>query len=417
MKGDVMNKKRFIITAGIGCTILLLFLVGATLLVLGPFFYQTGYERITTARQTPTAPVSEVGKAQAAIPTLSAAERQPEPQISDRQLSAIEDSLTTLYEQVNPGVVNVQVFVGSGDQLSGQGAGSGFVLDQKGHIITNNHVIAEASRVTVVFYNGIEAKAKVIGADADSDLAVLQVDELASQVHPLPLADSDQVAVGEWVIAIGNPFSLGGSMTLGIVSATGRTIPSGLTPFGIPQAIQTDAAINPGNSGGPLLNLSGEVIGVNAQIRSGGLPVNTGVGFAIPANVVRRVAPVLIERGSYEWPWLGVEGGDVNLIVKQANGLETQQGAYIDVVIPDSPAAKAGLQGSSGTQEIDGLTVPVGGDVVIEADGNQIANFSDLLATVAFKNPGDNMTLTVLRDSQRQQLTVTLTPRPASLGP
>jgi S1-C subfamily serine protease len=202
-------------------------------------------------------------------------------------------------------------------------------------------------------------------------------------------------------------------MSLGVVSAVGRTIPTGVTPFSIPQAIQTDAAINPGNSGGPLINLRGEVVGVNAQIATGGGPANAGVGFAIPANIVRRVAPVLIETGSYQWPWLGIEGGSVNLTTMDANNLDTQQGAYIHHVVPNSPADKAGLRGSSGETEIAGLNVPLGGDVVIAADGKPVADFSDLLVDIAFKNPGDEMELTIIRDGRRRQVTVKLVPRPS----
>jgi 2-alkenal reductase len=313
-------------------------------------------------------------------------------------------------------VVNVQVYVSQGG-MTGQGAGSGFILDDEGHIVTNNHVVAQADEVTVVFYNGFEARAELVGTDADSDLAVIRVDEVPEEAHALPLGDSDGVSVGDQVIAIGNPFSLGGSMSLGIVSAVGRAIPSGATPFRIPHAIQTDAAINPGNSGGPLLNLEGQVIGVNAQIASGGTQANAGVGFAIPSNVVRRVTPALIDEGRYTWPWLGVTGGDVNLIIKDANDLDTQYGAYIAEVVEDGPAAEAGIQGASGVEEIDGREVPVGGDVIVEANGESaessaIKDFDDLLAYVAFKRPGDTVELTILRDGERQQVTVELAARP-----
>ncbi|MCK6627042.1 MAG: trypsin-like peptidase domain-containing protein [Anaerolineae bacterium] len=271
--------------------------------------------------------------------------------------------------------------------------------------------------MTVIFFNGLEAEAEVIGVDAESDLAMLKVVQLVEGVHPLPLADSDKVQVGEWVVAIGNPFQLGGSMTVGIVSAMGRTIPTGSTPFVIPQAIQTDAAINPGNSGGPLLNLRGEVIGVNAQILSRGAPANAGVGFAIPANVVRRIAPALIENGSYQWPWLGVQGGDVSLAIMEANDLPQQTGAYIADVVSDGPAEEAGLQGTSDIEEVNGVEVPVGGDVVIEANGQPVTDFASLLVRVANKNPGDIVALTILRDGQEQQLIVTLEPRPENLEP
>lgn len=325
-------------------------------------------------------------------------------------------SLSALYDRVNPGVVSVQVFVERG-VLSDMSAGSGFILDDGGHIITINHVVVEAERVTVVFYDGFEAEAEVIGADPDSDLAVLHVNELPKGAHPLALGDSDQVKAGDWVVAIGNPFGFGGSMTLGIVSAVSRLIPSGLTPTEIPQAIQTDAAINPGNSGGPLLNLKGEVIGVNAQIASGGPPTSAGVGFATPSNIVGRVAPVLIEKGSYEWPWLGVEGGSVNLAIQKANRLPLQQGAYIHHALPDSPAAQAGLRGSSYVTEMNGFEVPVGGDVVVAVDGKPIIDFSGLLVEIAFRRPGDTMKLTILRGGQPRQVAVRLAPRPAGLGP
>jgi 2-alkenal reductase len=296
--------------------------------------------------------------------------------------------------------------------MTGQGAGSGFILDDEGHIVTNNHVVAEAEEVTAIFYDGFEAQAEIVGTDEDSDLAVIKVDELPEGTRPLTIGNSDSVQPGDWVIAIGNPFRLGGSMSLGIVSAVGRAIPSGVTPFRIPQAIQTDAAINPGNSGGPLLNLEGQVIGVNAQIASGSGGANAGVGFAIPANAVRRVAPALIEEGVYQWPWLGVSGGSVNLLLQEANDLQVQQGAYIVEVTEGGPAAEAGIQGAAGARELMGMDVPVGGDVVLEADGEAITDFSDLLARVAFKRPGDAVELTILRDGERQQVTVALAVRP-----
>jgi 2-alkenal reductase len=289
------------------------------------------------------------------------------------------------------------------------------VLNEEGYIVTNNHVVAPAERITVIFYNRIEAEAEIVGLDADSDLAVIKVDSLPEGVRPLTLGNSDEVEEGQWAVAIGNPFGLGGSITLGIVSGTGRSIPSGATAFAIPQAVQTDAAVNPGSSGGPLLNLQGEVIGVNAQIATGGgTRANTGVGFAIPANTVRRVVPVLIEAGAYQWPWLGIEGPPtgVNLLIMEANDLEVQQGAYIHAVVPDGPADEAGLQGSTGTEVIDDIEVPVGGDVVVAADGEPIIDFDDLLIEVVSRRPEDTMTLTVLRDGEEQEIEVTLEARP-----
>jgi 2-alkenal reductase len=241
-----------------------------------------------------------------------------------------------------------------------------------------------------------------VGTDEDSDLAVLRVEQLPDGVHPLPLADSSSVDTGQWVIAIGNPFGLGGSMSIGIVSAVGRVIPSGVTPFSIPEAIQTDAAINPGNSGGPLLNLNGEVIGVNAQIRTDpGVRANAGVGFAIPSNVVRRVVPVLIEQGAYRWPWLGVEGTGVNLLLARELNLDSQNGAYIARTVEGGPAADAGLRAD---------------DVVVELNGEPIENYNELLTLVAFSEPGEQVQLTVIRDGEPQTVNVTLGARPANFG-
>jgi len=321
-------------------------------------------------------------------------------------LATTSNLLAGRYEQLSPGVVNIDVLVESVEG-SGQGAGSGFILDREGHIVTNNHVVAGATDIVVNFANGLQAEAEVLGVDDDSDLAVIKVEQMPESAHPLPLGDSDLIQVGDWAIAIGNPFGLGGSMTLGIISALGRTIPSGVAQFSIPQAIQTDAAINPGNSGGPLLNLDGEVIGVNAQIRTGGANANTGVGFAIPVNVVRHVVPSLIANGSFQWPYLGIGGTDLNLLIAKANNLDIQQGAYITSVEADGPAGAAGLRGAPS------LSQPtVGGDVATQVDGQPIATFDDLLNYIAFKNPGDQITLTVLRNGQPQQIAVTLGSRP-----
>ncbi len=328
------------------------------------------------------------------------------------------ESLTDLYRELTPGVVSIQV---AADSIAGegQGAGSGFILDEQGHIITNNHVVAGSTAVTVVFHNDLELRAEVIGTDEDSDLAVIQVEELPEGTRPLVIGDSDLVQPGEWVVAIGNPFRLGGSMSLGIVSAVGRTIPAGgTTPFSIPQVIQTDAAINPGNSGGPLLNLRGEVIGVNAQIATGGNSrANAGVGFSIPSNIVSRVVPSLIRDGSYNWPWLGVSGTDVNLRIAEANNLEGQQGAYISAVVGGGPAAEAGLRGSDGSVEVEGLSTPVGGDIILRVEGRAVMDFDDLLAEVVAREPGESLILLVLRDGETIELEVLLEGRPSTIVP
>jgi S1-C subfamily serine protease len=368
--------------------------------VVLPTTTPTAVQTTTTVTETQSLPVSSPAQTDGA-----------------QQLAASANLLSGRYAQLSPGVVNLEVLVESATEGQGIGAGSGFILDTEGRIVTNNHVVAGATLVLVNFATGVQVEAQVLGTDDDSDLAVVQVAELPEGTAPLPLADSSQVQVGDWAIAIGNPFGLGGTMTLGIVSAIGRSIPSGATQFNIPEAIQTDAAINPGNSGGPLINLAGEVIGVNAQILTGGAEANTGVGFAIPANVVRLVAPALIANGAYEWPWLGISGSSINLVIAEANELPNQQGAYIAAVVPGGPAGEAGLQGSSDEATVRGLTAPVGGDVVIEADGNPIANFNALLDYVAFRAPGDTVVLTVLRNGERQEIPVTLAPRPEEVAP
>ena len=389
------SKKYWAITAGLGClTLILLVAVIAIPVFVVPLQIRAALS--SAASESAISPEPESGSA--VLPLQGAPAGQAA-------------SLSALYRQANPGIVSIRVYT-RGLVMGGQGSGSGFVYDDRGHIVTNNHVVAGAQQVTVIFYDGLEAEATIVGTDPDSDLAVIKVDALPEGVHPLPLGDSDQVSVGETVVAIGNPFGLQSSMTVGIVSAVGRTIASGATPFSIPHAIQTDAAINPGNSGGPLLNLQGQVIGVNAQIATSGAQANAGVGFAIPARIVAQVVPVLIEKGAYQWPWLGVSGTSVNLALMKANGLETQQGAYIDQVDPEGPAASAGLRGSSGTRIVDGGRVPVGGDVILAINGEPVANFDALLVEVAAGRPGDQVALTVLRGGQRQQLTVTLAPRP-----
>jgi S1-C subfamily serine protease len=407
-----MNKRLFALVAALGCGVFVLLAVAGVAVLV---FFPLQLAQPATSTVGPTAPPG-IGATQEVIPTLTppAAGLQlgSTGQFGAWSVVAQTDVLDTLYDQVNRGVVSIQVYVQRGG-LSGSVAGSGFLLDQQGRIVTNNHVIAEGDLITVIFHDGTEVEAQVVGTDADSDLAVIQVNEIPGDAVALPLADSEQVVPGDPVIAIGNPFRLGGTMTFGIVSAVGRTIPAGQTPFSIPQAIQTDAAINPGNSGGPLLNLDGEVIGVNAQIATGGGgQTNAGVGFAIPANVVRRVTPALIENGRYEWPWLGVEGGSVNLLIAEANDLPTQNGGYIDTVRSNSPADRAGLQGSTGSTDVQGFPIRTGGDVIVEAGGEPVRNWSDLLVAISARNPGDALQLTVLRDGQRQQLAVTLEARP-----
>jgi 2-alkenal reductase len=324
------------------------------------------------------------------------------------------NTLVALYAQVLPGVVSIS---------TGQALGSGFVFDSNGHIVTNQHVIDGATgEVEVSFSSGYKAYGTVIGSDADADVAVIQVDAPADQLHPLATGDSSQLQVGQTVVAIGNPFGLNGTMTVGVVSGLGRSQVAHASPeggfFSTADIIQTDAAINPGNSGGPLFNMNGEVVGVNQSIRTEnvdqttGNAVNSGVGFALSINLVKRVAEGLIRDGKYEYPYLGISSrDDLPLEVIDALGLKTFTGAYVVSVTPGGPADKAGIRGGSQPTSINGLQA--GGDVITAVDGRQIATFDQLLSyLITNKSPGDNIVLTILRDGQSQDVTVTLGKRP-----
>jgi 2-alkenal reductase len=328
-----------------------------------------------------------------------------------------QDALISLYDRVSPGVVAIRVLT---DQ--GEGLGSGFVIDTEGHIITNYHVVEGVTDLEVDFQSGTKVRGEVIATDLDSDLAVLKVDVPVEQLDPLPFGDSDLVKVGQTVIAIGNPFGLNGSMTVGIVSSKGRTLESmrqssGGSFFTAGGIIQTDAAINPGNSGGPLLNLQGEVIGMSRAIQTTnftttGEPTNSGIGFAISSNIIRRVVPHLIAEGQYDYPYLGVSSrDDISLLQAEALGLPQSTGVYVHVVTPGSPADEAGLIGGSRTTSIPGLSA--GGDLIIAIDGQPVLTFSDMLNyLISNKSPGDKVNLTVLRDDKTIEVELTLDKRP-----
>jgi len=334
-------------------------------------------------------------------------------------------NLELLYEQANPAVVNVSVTARVSRATQGmqgptlQGEGSGFLYDTQGHIITNNHVVAQADDIRVTFYNDISRSAQVVGTDPDSDLAVIKVDLSGMDIVPLSLADSDAVKVGQAVVALGSPFGLQGSMTSGIVSALGRTMPTGeeitATRYSIPDVIQTDAAINPGNSGGPLLNMQGQVIGVNAAIESA-VRSNAGVGFAIPANIVKRVVPALIDHGSYDQSWLGISALTLTADMNEALGLdEDQRGVLVAEVTAGSPAQKAGLRAGQGSTGIRDNNIPTGGDIIIAIDGAPVSKFDDLIRYLArYTEVGQKVRLTVLRDGESVPIDVTLAARPAS---
>lgn len=324
-----------------------------------------------------------------------------------------EEALKALYAQVNPSVVNITVYLKEDNQVLPASQGSGFVYDPDGHIVTNAHVVHGAEQIDVTFSDGTIRAAEIVGEDLHSDLAVIRVEEMPAGANPLPLGNMQDLAVGQSVVAIGNPFGLEGTLTRGIISALGRTIPA-LTTFSIPQSIQTDAAINPGNSGGPLLNLRGEVIGVNAQIETGdGNNFNSGVGFAIPVSIVQKVAPSLIQNGGYDWPWLGVRGRSLDLALVKAMDLPVEKGAYLWLVVEGGPAEKAGLAGASRTVEYDSRPVDVGGDVVTAIDGQTVESFDDLLIYVSLNGvPGQEVTLKIWRDGEYQDVKVILEKRP-----
>ncbi|HLC34950.1 MAG TPA: trypsin-like peptidase domain-containing protein [Anaerolineales bacterium] len=326
-------------------------------------------------------------------------------------------ALSDLYQRVNPGVVSLRVFTAEGGAL-----GSGFVVDKQGHIVTNLHVVTGATGLEVDFPSGQMAHGKVIAEDPDSDLAVILVTVPEAELVPLSLGDSSTLRVGTPVVAIGNPFGLSSTMTLGIVSGLGRTLDSeraspGGGVFSAADLIQTDAAVNPGNSGGPLLDLQGYVVGINRAIRStsvttSGDVVNSGVGFAISVNVVRRVLPSLIEKGAYDYPYIGITGmSELHLAEQEALGLAQSTGVYVQEVTAGSPAEQAGLRAGSRPTTLTGLQA--GGDLIIAVNDIPLRNFADLLSYLVLNaSPGDTVKLTLLRDGQQKEVSLTLAARP-----
>jgi S1-C subfamily serine protease len=328
-----------------------------------------------------------------------------------------QDALVALYERVSPGVVTIRVLT-----EQGEGLGSGFVIDADGHIVTNYHMVEGITDLEVDFTSGYKVRGDVVATDLDSDLAILKVDAPADQLHPLVFGDSDQVQVGQTVVAIGNPFGLEGTMTVGIVSSKGRTMESmrqssSGSYFTAGGLIQTDAAINLGNSGGPLFNLQGEVIGVNRMIQTTsttatGEPSNSGIGFAISSNIVKRVLPYLIKDGKYDYPYIGITSTeDISLLQAEALGLPQSTGVYVHIVTPGSPADQAGLRGGTVPTSIPGLNA--GGDLITAVDGQEVQTFSDMLNyLISNKSPGDKVLFTVLRDGKTIEVELTLDKRP-----
>ena len=326
-------------------------------------------------------------------------------------LSSSKSNLTLveLFEKSEEGVVKIQV---ERDGQNRGSQGSGFVYDNLGHIITNAHVVDGATKATVTFLDGSQYDAEIIGKDKFTDIAVIKVNEKPRLLHPLQIGDSSQLRVGEQVAAIGNPFGLSGSMTSGIVSQMGRLLPSQDRGFSIPDVIQTDAAINPGNSGGPLLNLRGEVVGINTAIQSSSGEFS-GVGFAIPSNTAIKIVPSLIEDGEYHHPWIGISGRDIDPDLARVLELKDAKGFLIITVVDGSPADKAGLKGMTATQVIDGKEYPADGDIIIWADDKEVRKISDILIHLQReKSVGDEMVLGIVRDGDFMHLTLKLVERP-----
>ena len=296
-----------------------------------------------------------------------------------------------------------------------QGAlGSGFVIDKAGHIVTNYHVVQGATRVTVSFSNRDTVNAEIVGTDPSTDLAVLRVDTTAGALTPLPLGNSDELRVGDPVVAIGNPFGLDRTATSGIVSALQRLI-TAPNSFTIDHVIQTDAPINHGNSGGPLLSSRGQVIGVNTQIETGNLGTgNVGIGFAVPSNTVKDVVAQILRTGHVDHAYLGITGQAVSADVAETYNLPVAKGVLVESVRSESGAAKAGLQGGETQVVVAGETFVLGGDIIVALDGKQISSIEQLRDAIAGRKPGDKVSLTIYRDAKKTSVSVTLGRRPLS---
>jgi 2-alkenal reductase len=339
--------------------------------------------------------------------------------------SSDEQQLADVFNRLSPSVVSINtisnianlpehegVLPDDFDEFSA-GTGTGFVIDLDAHIVTNAHVVDGAEFIEVNFIDGTLVRGEIVGVDLASDLAVIRVDLPAEQLRPVTLGDSDSLFIGQSTVAIGSPFGQNWTMTTGIISALDRTL-RGLTQFSIGEVIQTDAAINPGNSGGPLLNLRGEVIGVNSQIISE-TRSNSGIGFAIPSNLVRRVAASLIEKGVVDYSYIGIEGGDLGLLQMEALNLPNNaRGVLVGQVLSGSPADRGGLRSAGDFREVDGVPVFGSADLITAVDGVPLTGMPSLIAYLASETaPGQTVTLTVVRDGAQQlDLQVTLGARP-----
>jgi S1-C subfamily serine protease len=330
-------------------------------------------------------------------------------------------SLNTIFKQVENSTVQVTSKIPTPSNLltppsqNATALGSGFVYDKLGRIITNNHVVGDAKIVDVTFVDGSRYTAKVIGTDIYSDIAVLQIIEnLTQPLNPLVVGDSSKLVIGDPVIAIGNPFGLSGTMTTGIVSAVGRLLPAtAAVGFSIPDVIQTDAPINPGNSGGPLLNMQGQVIGINTAITSD-TDTFSGIAFAVPSSTITRIVPTLIEKGNYTHPYIGLAGATLTSdLAETIAGLPSNfKGIFVDTITKYGPADKAGIHGST----TDQYSKKHGGDIIVAVDGHNVTKIDDLISYIEeHKSVGNSITFTVYRNGHTVDLKTTLTARPSPI--
>jgi S1-C subfamily serine protease len=335
-----------------------------------------------------------------------------------------ENAVNQIYRRDGRGVAFVSAKRGGGEESAspfglpegegGTATGSGFLIDSEGHLITNSHVVDGASDVEVTLGASDESyPAKIVGNDPATDVALLEVDAPEDQLHPLALADSSQVEVGDPVVAIGNPFGLDNTVTTGIVSAVQRQIqaPNG---FSISQVIQTDAAINPGNSGGPLIDMDGRVIGINSQIQTGGSSGNVGIGFAVPINTAKDVVEQIESGGKVRHAYLGISGGSITASLAKALDLPVEEGVLVNEVVKGGPSDEAGLKGGDDTASIEGADIRVGGDIIVKVNGDAVMAMDEVIEAVNAAQPGDKMVLTVRRGDQTKTISVELGVRPAS---
>ncbi|RLC61312.1 MAG: 2-alkenal reductase [Chloroflexota bacterium] len=352
-----------------------------------------------------------------AVPTPTLAP-SPVPAVPEEPANALEAQVEAVYDLAGPAVVNITSVSYAYDfffrPVPQEGTGSGFIYDTEGHIVTNYHVVENAEELSVTLADGRVFSAEIVGVDPSNDLAVIRI-EADNLPGPVALGDSDTLRVGQFVVAIGNPFGLERTLTVGVISSLGRIIQSPDGRF-IGEAIQTDAAINPGNSGGPLLNLQGQVIGVNSQIVSPSR-ANAGIGFAVPVNTVRRVVPQLIAHGHYPHPWLGVQLLDLTSerakVIRQVGMEVPDEGLLVLEVVPDSPADRAGIRGGDRIVRLGNVRIPLGGDVIIAINGEPMTNIQELTVYLETQTQvGDTVEVTIIRDGKEQSIRVKLAERP-----